>query len=97
MPEIIERWKEEGDNLVVQRQQNGLAEHADYCRARANEGLHGPAADFKLKASIPAIVVEHYCTTNGITLREFLKNKEHIRRIVNDPALADFRIAPGRM
>jgi len=26
-----------------------------------------------------------------------MKNPEHVKRMVNDPALADFRIAPGRM
>lgn len=97
MSEIFTTTKEEGDALVIQRRQTGIAAHVDYCRARANEGHHGPAKDFQLKASIPAIVVEHYCQVNGITLREFLKNREHVRRLINDPAFADFRIAPGRM
>ncbi len=81
--------------LVITRQQN-VADHVDYCKARANEGLHG-FPDFKLKASIPVLVVEHYCATNQITLREFVANPEHAKRIVNDPAFADLRIAPGRM
>lgn len=81
--------------LVVHRRQF-VADHVDYCKARANEGHHG-FPDFKLKASIPVTVIEAYCRNNGITLREFGANKEHIRRVVNDPALADFRIAPGRM
>lgn len=97
MSEITERFKYEGENLVIQREQTGLAAHADYCKARANEGYHGPAKDFKLRASIPAIVVESYCQINQITLREFFQNREHVRRIVNDPAFADFRIAPGVM
>lgn len=94
--EVQTDWKEEGETLVIQRSQTGIAEHVDYCKARANEGHHG-FADFKLKASIPAVVIEHYLNVNRITLREFLSNKEHIRRMVNDPALSDFRIAPGRM
>lgn len=81
--------------IVVQRQQF-VADHVDYCRARANEGMHG-FPDFKLKASIPVTVIEAYCRINGITLREWQQNKEHVKRMVNDPALADFRIAPGRM
>ena len=88
--------REDSDGgLVVQRRQL-VGDHVDYCKARANEGLHG-FPDFKLKASIPAVVVEHYCAINGITLREFLGNPEHAKRIVNDPAFADLRIAPGRM
>lgn len=96
MADIIESWTAEDDRLVVQRQQTGLAQHVDYCKARANEGHHG-LPDFKLKASIPNIIVEHYCATHQITLAEFLANGEHARRIVNDPAFSDFRIAPGRM
>lgn len=92
---IQDRWTQQGEELVLRRTQH-VGDHVDYCKARANEGLHG-FPDFKLKASIPAIVVEHYCATHGVTLGEFLKNPEHARRIVNDPAFADLRIAPGRM
>ena len=69
----------------------------DYCIARHNEGLHGPASDFKLMASFPAVVVEHYCNVNQVSFREVMQNPEHFKRMVNDPALADFRIAPGRL
>lgn len=94
---IKERWTENSEGLVLQREQAGLQEHMDYCQARANEGHHGPAKDFKLKAELPAILVEHYCQQKGITLQEWLSNKEHVRAMVNDPDLAYFRIAPGRM
>lgn len=88
--------KVEGDGTVIVQSLQYVADHVDYCKARANEGFHG-FPDFKLKASIPVTVIEAYCRNNGITLREFQRNKEHIKRVVNDPALADFRIAPGRM
>lgn len=93
--DVRTRIIEEDDSIVVQRMQL-VGDHVDYCKARANEGLHG-FPDFKLKASIPAVVVDHYCYVNGITLREFLGNREHIKRIVNDPNFADLRIAPGKM
>lgn len=83
------------EGFVVQREQY-VGDIRDYCIARANEGHHG-AKDFKLMASLPTVVIEHYCNTNQITLREFMRNPEHAKRMVNDPALADFRIAPGRM
>ena len=95
--QITEEWSENSEGLVVERKQVGIADHIDYCQARQNEGFHGPSSDFKLKASIPAILVEHYCQQHGITIKEFLGNQEHIRRMVNDPDLAYFRIAPGRM
>lgn len=94
--QIQETWSENSDGLVIERKQTGIADHIDYCQARANEGFHG-AKDFQLKASIPSILVEHYCQQKGITLREFMGNREHIRAVVNDPSLSLFRIAPGRM
>lgn len=95
--QITERWDENSEGLVIQREQTGIVDHIDYCQARQNEGFHGPASDFKLRASIPAILVEHYCKTAGISLHEFMTNREHVKRMVNDPDLAYFRIAPGRM
>lgn len=95
--QITEEWSENSEGLVVQRQQTGIADHIDYCQARANEGFHGPDKDFKLKASIPSILIEHYCQQHGISLREFMTNREHVKRMVNDPDLSYFRIAPGRM
>ena len=84
-----------GDDIVVAREQY-VGDIRDYCIARHNEGLHG-ADDFRLMASLPVVVVEHYINVNQITMHEFMTNPEHIKRLVNDPALADFRIAPGRL
>ena len=90
------RWVDHGhEGSVVVREQY-VGDIRDYCIARHNEGHHG-ASDMKLMASLPAVVIEHYCNVNGITFREWMKNPEHVKRMVNDPALADFRIAPGRM
>ena len=83
------------DGFVVQRSQN-VSSIVDYAKARHNEGHHG-LKDFKLMAVVPVLVVESYCTVHQITLREFNGNPEHIRRIVNDPAFADLRVAPGKM
>lgn len=93
---IAETWSEQGDGTIVVGRQQLVADHVDYCKARSNEGQHG-SSDFKLMASIPAVVVEHYCAVHQISLQEFLTNREHSKRIVNDPAFADLRIAPGRM
>lgn len=83
------------NGYVIHREQkvNGIV---DYAKSRHNEGHHG-LKDFKLMAVVPVLVVESYCTINQITLREFNQNPEHIRRIVNDPAFADLRVAPGKM
>ncbi|PRF64864.1 hypothetical protein C6Q15_04080 [Burkholderia multivorans] len=44
---------------------------------------------------IPEAIVEQYCNINGITLHEFISNKEHIRRVLKDPDLAYFRLRPS--
>ena len=90
-----ERWIEQDDKLVYQRQQVGLQSIVDHAKALSNEGFHG-AKDFKHVAKIPEIVIDHYCQTNQITMREFIANPEHIARLVNSPEFADFRIAPGK-
>lgn len=84
-----------GEGFAVLREQY-VGDIRDYCIARHNEGLHG-SSDFRLMASLPAVVIEHYCNVNQVSFREFMQNPEHVKRMVNDPALADFRIAPGRM
>lgn len=83
------------DGFVIHRSQN-VAGIVDYAKARHNEGHHG-FSDFKLAAVVPEIVVEHYCLTHGVSPREFAANPEHMKRIVNDPAFADLRVAPGRI
>ncbi len=79
---------------VVDEQE--LVDTLDYCKARHNEGLHGEK-DFKLAATVPAVLIEDYCFRNGITFREFMHNREHTRRLLNDPALAGFRIWKGKV
>jgi len=89
------RWVEDDTGPKVVREQY-VGDIRDYCIARHNEGHHGHK-DMKLMASFPQVVVDHYIAVTGITFQEFIRNPEHAKRMVNDPALADFRIAPGRM
>lgn len=48
-------------------------------------------------AHYPAVVVEMYCNNNGITFSEFMQNKEHTKRMLQDPALSKFRVFEGRV
>lgn len=48
-------------------------------------------------AHFPAIAVEMYCNNAGITFSEFMQNKEHTRRMLQDPALSKFRVFEGRV
>lgn len=96
MADIETRYFDHGDEggVVVRHQHVGSA--VDTCKELHNIGMHG-SKDVKHVASVPVVVVEHYCNVNGITLREFSQNPEHKRRFLNDPAFADFRIWPGKV
>lgn len=69
---------------------------AEKCKALHNEGIHG-SSEVKLAASIPNILIEKYCQDNGISFRDWCADPAHIRRMLEDPALAHFRIWPGRI
>lgn len=69
---------------------------AEQCKALHNEGFHG-SGDMRLAGRIPAVLVEKYLNLNNITFHEFLGNEDHIRRVMNDPAMAHFRVWPGKV
>lgn len=69
---------------------------AEYAQARQREGLHGQS-DMKLAASLPFVMVEKYCNDHRLTLNEFLTDRSHVRSMLNDPALAHFRVWPGKV
>lgn len=48
-------------------------------------------------ASYPAVVVETYCNRAGIDFAEFMQNKVHVRRMMQDPDLSKFRVFEGRV
>lgn len=48
-------------------------------------------------ATVPAIIVQQYLHTQGITYADFMRNPEHATRMLNDPALSAFRVSRGRV
>ena len=85
---------EDGGAVVVRQQQVGAI--VDDAKARHNEGKW-EAEGVKHVARIPNLVIEHYCNVHKITLSEFVRNEEHIKRLCNDPAFVDLRIWPGKL
>lgn len=81
--------------MTVKRTQDctPIVEHT---KALHNEGIHG-SNDMKHAASIPFIFIEDYCNRHNILFSEFMGNKDHMRALVNDPALAHFRVWKGRI
>lgn len=57
----------------------------------------GKGKDVWHTAHYPPVVVEAYCNNAGIDFHEFMSNKVHVKRMLNDPALASFRVVEGRM
>jgi hypothetical protein len=95
MSDLQTRIHVDGDSMTVENVQD-CTPIAEYAKARNREGHHG-SSEMRLAGSIPLVMVEKYCNDNGITYPEWSANKEHIRRMLQDPALAHFRIWPGRI
>jgi hypothetical protein len=83
------------DTLIVVASQDCTA-IAEACKVQQIEGVTG-TSDMKLAGRIPDIFVEKYLNDNHITFREFMNNPEHAKRILNDPAMAHFRVWKGKL
>jgi hypothetical protein len=68
----------------------------DAVKSLANEGFHG-SKEMKLVAVFPPGLPEHCCKVWGITWAEFWSDQKWIKKMLNDPMFADFRVAPGRV
>ena len=84
-----------GSDMVVERSQD-CTPIAEYAKQRQRDGDFG-SSEMRLAASIPYVMVEKYINDHGILFSEFMSNQEHIKRVCNDPAMAHFRIWPGRI
>lgn len=93
--DLRETWHEVDDGFVVAREQD-VAAIVDNCKAKQNEGFHG-TKDMRLLAQVPHVVVEHYLNINGVSMREFIANPEHMKRILNSPEFSDLRVWPGKV
>jgi hypothetical protein len=51
--------------------------------------------DMKHAATIPMVVIEAYMNRVGLTFQEFLRDKEHIKSMLNDKSLDGFRVWKG--
>jgi hypothetical protein len=51
--------------------------------------------DMKHAATIPMVVIEAYMNRVGLTFQEFLRDKEHIKSMLNDKSLEGFRVWKG--
>jgi hypothetical protein len=88
-------YKQEDDRIIVTRAQN-VGAIVDRAKALSNEGFHGrPGA--RVVASIPPVVIEHYCNVKGITFQKWCTDPEIRKKFLNDPDYADLRIWKGKV
>lgn len=85
----------DGDNVIQRQTENveSVLEHVKDLRS-ANEVGSG---EMWHVAKLPRSAIMNYCHSAGITFSEFMRNDEHLGRMLNDPALAGFRIHQGRV
>jgi hypothetical protein len=65
-------------------------------KARQRAGFTG-TKELKHAARLPMVAIDAYCARLDITFAEWSQDKRHIRAMLNDPALAYFRIWEGRV
>lgn len=84
----------EGDTTAIERVQDcsSFVKRAADLRAAEMTGT----SEMRHAAHFPAVVVETYMNNAGITWAEFLRNPEHGKRMLNDPALKAFRVWEGQ-
>jgi hypothetical protein len=85
----------DGDQMVVENVQD-CTPIVELAQALHKEGRHG-SNEFRHAAKIPDVVIQIYLNKHNIEFSEFMQNKAHIRAMLNDPDLRNFRIWPGRV
>jgi hypothetical protein len=84
------------DTLVVKRTQDVDPVLRAVRAERAATGGRSKSGELMHAATLPMVVIEQYCNANNLTFQEWMNNPEHARRMLNDPALAAFRVWEGR-
>ena len=92
------RWENHGADLIdiAEVRLDDLHAVAEDCRLLREAGATG-TNDIRHLAQIPAFIVERYINDAGITFNDFMVNPEHATRMLNDHALAAFRVDQGRV
>jgi len=85
----------QGDKVIVQSFQD-TTEILDSVKERIDQGNTG-SHDMKHAATIPMVIIESYINRTGITFTEFMRDKEHIKALLNDKSLEGFRIWKGKV
>jgi hypothetical protein len=93
--EMQTRVVSQDDKVIVQSFQD-TTEILDSVKERIDQGNTG-SHDMKHAATIPMVIIESYINRTGITFTEFMRDKEHIKALLNDKSLEGFRIWKGKV
>lgn len=96
MEAVQTRFLEGADHTYQIKRTQDVEPIVDYAHGMQAAGF-GNGKDMKHAAEIPMVIVENYLARTGITFEEFCNSQDHVKAIVNDPALAAFRIWEGRV
>jgi hypothetical protein len=85
----------DGGRLVIQRAQDvePIIEHVAALRQMGNG--KSKSGELVHIGEIPDVIVESYMNEVGIDFGEFVRNPVHIKRIMQDPNYAKFRVFQG--
>lgn len=93
--DISTRYHFVDGKMIVQRTQDCTA-HAEWCKEQRAIGNVG-SSEMRLAASIPDVEIEAYLNETGVSYADFMLDPEHMRRMLSDPTLSDFRIWTGKV
>jgi hypothetical protein len=82
------------DDLMVVKSMQDVEPILMACKEKVEVGDVG-TKDMKHAATIPMVIIEAYMNRVGLTFQEFLRDKEHIKSMLNDKSLEGFRIWKG--
>jgi hypothetical protein len=82
------------DDLMVVKSMQDVQPILQSVKDKVEVGDVG-SKDMKHAATIPMVVIEAYMNRVGLTFQEFLRDKEHIKSMLNDKSLDGFRVWKG--
>ena len=95
--EVMTKFHDQGDGFVINRLQD-VEPHLDRCKRLSVETTgKSPSGDLYHVGDFPMVFVEAYMNLNKITFNEFIANKEHVKKLSEDPALAHYRVWKGKL
>lgn len=93
--DVSTRYSFVDGKMIVQRTQDCTA-IAEWCKEQCAIGNVG-SSEMRFVGRIPDVEIEAYLNETGVSYADFIADPEHMRRMLNDPTLADFRIWKGKI